>query len=372
MSDYGCIPQTRVRGVLDTVRGLQRAMNPREVQETYISTVSSAVSADGHGIYLLNPASMRPVDVAANVPDAFLQQYEDMGRSDDPVLQSAVATMQPIDSSRLPRGYCWHNSRALSILERSGFYHSLEAPVVIDGQVVATLNMTRRKDQRPFSRHDLAVMQILADQVGAALVRASRQAEISTQAILLADALDANSQPIVITTMDGKLIFHNRMAAKSIPGSPSSYLERVQPTLMSAIEQLRVNNKRVVTALEISQDASGSGGLNPEDKTLSDQMLVKAVRLRTREDVVVAFLSMKNELSGGLPDSSVPLSPRERAITEYVSKGLTTKQIAELAFVSENTVKQHLKRIFSKLGVNSRAELVNIVWKSATSEYGDF
>lgn len=347
-------------------------MSPREVQEAYITSISSAVSADGHGIYLLNPANMRPVGVAANVPDAFLQQYEDDGRSDDPVLDSAVAAMQPIDSSRLPRGYCWNNSRALSILQQAGFYHSLEAPVLIDGQVVATLNMTRKQDQSPFSRQDLSVMQALADQVGTALVRTDRQEKISTQALLLADALDANSQPIIITNMDGKLIFRNRMASKTVPGSPSSYLERIQPTLMGAIEQLKLNNKRVVTALESTDSKQDDITATSSTESMVDQLLIKAVRLRrTKDDIVVAFLSYNSDRSSGLPDSSVPLSPRERAITELVGKGLTTKQIAELSFVSENTVKQHLKRIFSKLGVNSRAELINIVWKSATPEHDE-
>lgn len=358
--------------MLDAVRGLQRAMNAREVQEAYISTISSAVAADGHGIYLLNPSNMRPVDVAANVPDTFLQQYEDDGRSDDPVLASAVATMQPIDSSRLPRGYCWHNSRALSILQQAGFYHSLEAPVMIDGQVVATLNMTRKQDQHPFSRQDLSVMQTLADQVGVALARTIRQEQISTKALLLADALDVNSQPIIITNMDGKLIFRNRMASKTVPGSRSSYVERVQPTLLNAIEELKTNNKRVVTALETANPKQNEIGQIPDAEATGDQLLIKAVRLRrTQDDIVVAFLSYKSDRSSGLPDSSLPLSRRERAITELVGKGLTTKQIAELSFVSENTVKQHLKRIFSKLGVNSRTELINIVWKSATPEYDE-
>jgi DNA-binding CsgD family transcriptional regulator len=41
---------------------------------------------------------------------------------------------------------------------------------------------------------------------------------------------------------------------------------------------------------------------------------------------------------------------------------LTTKQIAERAFISENTVKQHLKRVFAKVDVHNRAELVQLVW----------
>ena len=55
----------------------------------------------------------------------------------------------------------------------------------------------------------------------------------------------------------------------------------------------------------------------------------------------------------------------QQEIAELVSAGLTTKEIASRAFVSENTVKQHLKRIFAKTDVRNRAELMQRVWAAA-------
>ncbi|MGW5690473.1 LuxR C-terminal-related transcriptional regulator [Streptomyces asiaticus] len=40
--------------------------------------------------------------------------------------------------------------------------------------------------------------------------------------------------------------------------------------------------------------------------------------------------------------------------------------MGERAFISENTVKQHLKRIFAKTDVSSRAELVQLMWSAGT------
>ena len=54
------------------------------------------------------------------------------------------------------------------------------------------------------------------------------------------------------------------------------------------------------------------------------------------------------------------LSDREQEIVELVTRGLSTGQIAEVASITQNTVKQHLKRIFGKLGVHSRTELVAV------------
>lgn len=57
-----------------------------------------------------------------------------------------------------------------------------------------------------------------------------------------------------------------------------------------------------------------------------------------------------------LPNS--PLTPRERQIAELVAKGLTNAEIGAELWITQNSVKQALKRMFRKLNVSARAELV--------------
>lgn len=52
------------------------------------------------------------------------------------------------------------------------------------------------------------------------------------------------------------------------------------------------------------------------------------------------------------------LSPREREIVRMVSKGYPTKTIAAVLDISAWTVSTHLRRIFTKLGVRTRAAMV--------------
>jgi DNA-binding CsgD family transcriptional regulator len=52
------------------------------------------------------------------------------------------------------------------------------------------------------------------------------------------------------------------------------------------------------------------------------------------------------------------LSSREREVTQYVASGMTNTEIAQALGLSRHTVKNYLFRIFDKVGVSSRTELI--------------
>lgn len=54
--------------------------------------------------------------------------------------------------------------------------------------------------------------------------------------------------------------------------------------------------------------------------------------------------------------AALGLTPRELEILELIAAGLSNREIAERAFVSENTVKTHSSRVFDKLGVQRRTQ----------------
>ena len=56
---------------------------------------------------------------------------------------------------------------------------------------------------------------------------------------------------------------------------------------------------------------------------------------------------------------SVGLTPRERDVLEHIVRGASTRHVARALRLSEWTVQDHLKRVFAKFGVTSRAELLS-------------
>lgn len=74
-----------------------------------------------------------------------------------------------------------------------------------------------------------------------------------------------------------------------------------------------------------------------------------------------ALLSPAGALSTdtGAADSH-GLSAREIEVMGHVALGLNNREIARTCFLAEKTVKNHLNRIFPKLGVRTRAEAVGV------------
>ncbi len=66
----------------------------------------------------------------------------------------------------------------------------------------------------------------------------------------------------------------------------------------------------------------------------------------------VPSLRVLNSVGGSL------LTPREQQVVALVAEGLSNRQIARELNLSEHTIKKYLFRVFEKLGVSTRVELV--------------
>lgn len=59
--------------------------------------------------------------------------------------------------------------------------------------------------------------------------------------------------------------------------------------------------------------------------------------------------------------ASKPITDKEFEIIQGIIQGRTNSQLASIHFVSENTIKSHIKNIYRKLDAHSKAEMTKIV-----------
>jgi DNA-binding CsgD family transcriptional regulator len=58
------------------------------------------------------------------------------------------------------------------------------------------------------------------------------------------------------------------------------------------------------------------------------------------------------------------VTPRELEVLELVADGLSTREIARRLWVTEETVKTHVRRLHDRLGAKTRAHAVAIAFRS--------
>ncbi len=81
------------------------------------------------------------------------------------------------------------------------------------------------------------------------------------------------------------------------------------------------------------------------------------------EELIEKYRKSGSELKGIINRKMMLLSMRERDICKLLLQGQCNTEIADNLFITEGTVKSHLNRIYKKLGMNNRVEVINLMGK---------
>ncbi len=91
------------------------------------------------------------------------------------------------------------------------------------------------------------------------------------------------------------------------------------------------------------------------------------VMLLSNHTYLLAFASMEEKQQKSIVDTAPvlnPLTDREQEVLRLILRGNSNKAIAAQLSISENTVKTHVKNIYSKYNVSSRAEIISTLLKN--------
>jgi two-component system nitrate/nitrite response regulator NarL len=190
---------------------------------------------------------------------------------------------------------------------------------------------------------------------------------------LIADAL-RRDRGLTVSNTSGSSVLTEARALRPDITILSENLEGTQGRGLAVLKQLRaaVPNTRTIVLLDCSDrdsvvEAFRSGARGVFSRNDPLKMLGKCVR-RVYEGQLWVSSSQFQFVLEALSDAPTThlvdtkgvnlLSKREEDVVRWLAEGLTNSEIGRELEISENTVKNYLFRIFNKLGVSSRVEVV--------------
>ena len=332
------------------LRVLYTARETHQLLATYVESVGRLVRTPFPAVYLLDPERDSPIYVySRGVPDKFLRAYERTGRRIDPLLFHISKYRRPTHDAELFTEREWHSHDFSSVRRLAPMERIMEAPLLHDGRLVGTLNFSRMDSRDKFTKDDLRVAKWLSAHFSVALANVGMFEMLTSQSRLARSALQALSAGLIMMDTSGRVHFAYGLGRKLL-----DLCDR-NPALGSVLR----------ATLDAGQSISERGDaevvkvvrLPPHVLERDPYLLVRSVRLMDDSDIVAHFLH-RPETNPDFRHLRGTLTAQEIRVLELVAQGLSYKDVATCLVVGIETVKTHIKHMFLKMGVNSRAQLV--------------
>jgi DNA-binding CsgD family transcriptional regulator len=279
------------------------------------------------------PAATKPYFVQNEFMADDVNKWTDVARDKDGVKTLLQAT----------DGVMSRSPRYTDIFQPLGFADELRAAFRVNGASWGFVCL-HRETQRPFSAQDVLFMRAISPHVALGL-----------RAGVIAATLDETP----VDASPGVVLLSADLAATGWTPAAERWLDELGyeggrnaplPTeILAVAAQLRGR----------TDPDAGIPRLRVRTRT-GRWAVLHASRLPTRDGDAIAVIIDSAAAAEVAPIIMLAygLSAQERVITGLVCQGMSTIEIAAETGISTNTVQDHLKSIFDKVGVRSRRELV--------------
>jgi DNA-binding NarL/FixJ family response regulator len=112
--------------------------------------------------------------------------------------------------------------------------------------------------------------------------------------------------------------------------------------------------------LPLARDALQAGASGFVHAEMMPDQLVRALAVATTGELVAPRELLRYVLTKDQSGDLAALSVRQREILGYVVEGLSNAEIGRRLYLSESTIKQHLRAAYKLLGVSNRTEAANL------------
>ncbi len=261
-------------------------------------------------------------------------------------------------ASRLYRDYFAHH----------GWFHLLNAVIDVDGPVVYSLTLNRTRAQGPFSEATICWIGRLVPHLRCCLRLQHQLSRLADANAGLRCALEHVPVGVMLAAADGRMVGHNETAARILAAGdglrlergrlvaePAAGDERLQALLAAAGDGERAGASQARLTLERGHRAPLQVLVFPAGRPLPEPgpQVGAAIFLCDPERHIQIAPAALAQLYG--------LTPAESRLAGLLVGGMALTEAAIELGVSHQTVRTHLKRIFTKTGTNRQAELVGLL-----------
>ena len=335
-------------------------LDPTTLRQRVAERLERVVPFEGYVAFTMDPTS-------GLITNAIVEEMGDEGGLrlflEHVYFEDDVLEFNWMVRNRLPAGLL--SEATGGKLEQAPRYRELQAPAGLGyelrgafstgTQLWGGLCLSREKGRPDFTAREVAFMRRVAPHLGAGLRAATLQQELHV------NQEGDDTAGVMVLDQWGTVVQHNAAAERRLE-ELGDLGERWQEG-----EGLPAPIWTVLGALKRA--------LNPE--TDRDQNSSPYLRVRARTGRWLTLQASRTEPTHTRPSESMVviapagpkevlrlralgygLSPREQEVVGLAVRGASTRQISKALYISEYTVKDHLKNIFGKVGVRDRRALV--------------
>jgi DNA-binding CsgD family transcriptional regulator len=339
----------------EIIRLTQAGLDFRALQSETLKQLRKVIPIEASFFATVDPATLLFTSVISDdilqrvtpqfIENEFLQddinKFTVLARSAHPIGSLVQMTHEQLEQSQ----------RYREILAPIGLGDELRAALITRGVCWGVLCLHRERSSPPFDASEAAflrrVIPSLAEGLRSSLLLGAATAEESANApglLLLAEDHSLAAITPIAEYLLADVAEEDRSPVHGLPYAVHAVAAQLRAVERHGEEPPELSPRarlRTLSGQWLVLHASRTGGAN-----LDRQI---AVIVEVARPIEIAQLIVQ----------AYALSHRESEIVQLVSQGLTTTEMAKAFHITANTVQDHLKAIFEKVGVRSRRELVS-------------
>ena len=356
------------RAFSEIMRLCYAGLDAATLRQRVLERMRSVVPFEGYVAFTMDPSSglITHALVEEMGDERGLQTFLQHVCFEDDILEFNWMARNRIPVGLLSEATSGKLERALryrELIGPAGFGYEMRGALSIGTELWGGLCLTRGKGRPDFESRGVAFMRRIAPHLGAGLRAASLQQD------LYDDQYSDDAAGVLVLEQRGTVLRHNAAAERLL-----RELGDLGPNWREGAG-LPIPIWTMFGALmrslkpETDDDLNSSPHLHVRGRsgrwlTLQASWSESNHALPSESVVIIAPATPKVVLQ--LRTSAYGLSRREHDVLDLVVRGASTKQISQVLYISEYTVKDHLSHIFEKVGVRGCRELIKRLYLNST------